>query len=169
MHCLWNTLKRVMEISESTVTNEERPSSSSPYARRQYAFDWRWICAANEEKNTYNCLDSEMMCRKTRNGGIQGQAGCGSGQPGLVVGYPAHRRGVETKWSLWFFSTQAILWFYEKHYHALPSTKRQIFPNIFNDLLCSPMNIKHLQSLRGEILCSVIMLPDWSPPALCAT
>ena len=27
---------------------------------------------------------------------IQGQAGCGSGQPGLVVGNPAHSRGVET-------------------------------------------------------------------------
>ena len=30
-------------------------------------------------------------------GGIQGQAGCGSGQPGLVVGNPAHHRGVETR------------------------------------------------------------------------
>ena len=30
-------------------------------------------------------------------GGIQGQTGCGSGQPGLVVGDPAHRREVETK------------------------------------------------------------------------
>ena len=29
--------------------------------------------------------------------GIQGQAGCGSGQPGLVVGNPAHSRGVETR------------------------------------------------------------------------
>ena len=29
-------------------------------------------------------------------GGIQGQAGCGSGQPGLLVGNPAHSRGVET-------------------------------------------------------------------------
>jgi len=29
-------------------------------------------------------------------GGIQGQAGCGSAQPGLVVGDPAHSRGVET-------------------------------------------------------------------------
>jgi len=29
-------------------------------------------------------------------GSIQGQAGCGSGQPGLVVGDPAHSRGVET-------------------------------------------------------------------------
>jgi len=30
-------------------------------------------------------------------GGIQGQAGCGSGQPGLVAGAPAHSRGVETR------------------------------------------------------------------------
>ena len=30
-------------------------------------------------------------------GGIQGQAGCGSGQPGLVAGDPAHRKGVETR------------------------------------------------------------------------
>jgi len=30
-------------------------------------------------------------------GGIQGQAGCGSGQPGLVVGDPAHSRRVETQ------------------------------------------------------------------------
>ena len=27
--------------------------------------------------------------------GIQGQAGCGSGQPGLLVGDPAHSGGVE--------------------------------------------------------------------------
>jgi len=44
-------------------------------------------------------------------GGIQGQAGCGSGQPGLMVGDPACGRGVETRWSLWSFSTQAVLWF----------------------------------------------------------
>ena len=29
--------------------------------------------------------------------GILGQAGCGSGQPGLVVGGPAHSRGVEAR------------------------------------------------------------------------
>ena len=28
-------------------------------------------------------------------GGTQGQAGCGSGQPGLVVGDPAHSRGLK--------------------------------------------------------------------------
>ena len=30
-------------------------------------------------------------------GGIQGQDGCGSGQPGLLVGDPAHSRGVATR------------------------------------------------------------------------
>ena len=30
-------------------------------------------------------------------GGIQGQAGYVSGQPGLLVGDPAHSRGVETR------------------------------------------------------------------------
>ena len=34
------------------------------------------------------------------------QAGCGSVQPGLVVGNPAHLRGLETRWSLWSFSNQ---------------------------------------------------------------
>jgi len=42
-------------------------------------------------------------------GGTQGPAGCGSGQSGLVVGDPAHSRRVETRQSLWSFSTQAIL------------------------------------------------------------
>ena len=35
----------------------------------------------------------------------------GRDSPGLVVGDPAHSKGVETRWSLWSFSTQAILWF----------------------------------------------------------
>ena len=46
---------------------------------------------------------------------------CGSGQPGLVVGDPAHSRGGETRWSLFFqprpFYDSMILW----HTHALGS------------------------------------------------
>jgi len=49
-------------------------------------------------------------------GGIQGQAGCGSGQPGLVAGDPAHSRGLKLRDHYGPFSTQAILWFYD---HAL--------------------------------------------------
>ena len=44
---------------------------------------------------------------------IRGWMCCGSGQPGLAAGNPAHSRGVETRLSLLPFSTQAILWFYE--------------------------------------------------------
>ena len=36
-------------------------------------------------------------CKYPIPGGIQGQAGCGSGQPGLVVADPAYSRGVETR------------------------------------------------------------------------
>jgi len=36
-----------------------------------------------------------MSAQKNIPGGIQGQAGCGSGQPGLGVGDPAHSRGLE--------------------------------------------------------------------------
>ena len=43
---------------------------------------------------------------------IQGQARHGSRQSGLAVGNPACSMGVETRWSLWSFSTQAILWFH---------------------------------------------------------
>jgi len=50
--------------------------------------------------------DAQGGCGCPIHGGIQGQAGCGSGQPGLVVGNPAHSRGVETGLSLWCFSTQ---------------------------------------------------------------
>ena len=33
--------------------------------------------------------------------------------PGGIQGNPTHRREVETRWSLWSFSSQAILWFYD--------------------------------------------------------
>ena len=36
-------------------------------------------------------------CGCSISGGIQSQAGCGSGQPGLVFGDPAHSRKVETQ------------------------------------------------------------------------
>ena len=36
-----------------------------------------------------------------------------------MVGDPAHSRGVENTWSLWSFSTQAILWFYDSFYDSV--------------------------------------------------
>ena len=55
---------------------------------------------------------------------VKGQAGCGSGQPGLVVGEPAHSRGVETRWSLWSRSTQAIQRFYHMILPDFPTTQQ---------------------------------------------
>jgi len=43
----------------------------------------------------WNRLPKEVVDAPSLPGGIQGQAGCGSGQPGLVVGDPAHSRGLE--------------------------------------------------------------------------
>ena len=42
-------------------------------------------------------LVARRGCGCPNHGGVEGQAGCGSGQPGLVVGDPAHSRGVETR------------------------------------------------------------------------
>ena len=46
-------------------------------------------------------------------GGIQGQAGCGSGQPGLLVGDPAHSRGLELMSIVVLFNPghSVILWY----------------------------------------------------------
>ena len=46
-----------------------------------------------------------MMLMDTRKAGYHIQAGCGSGQPGLMVGDPAHGIGLETRWPVRSFST----------------------------------------------------------------
>jgi len=43
----------------------------------------------------WNRLPKEAVDAPSIPGGIQGQAGCGSGQPGLLIGDPAHSRGLE--------------------------------------------------------------------------
>jgi len=81
-------------------------------------------------------------------GAIQGQAGCGSGQPGLLVGDPAHSRGVETRWSLWSFSTQAILWFCDLLcYNSCPVCLQVNMPHC---LLDAPIFMSNLFAFTGE-------------------
>ena len=72
-----------------------------------------YVCTYWWREKTEAWLLKEDKCGCPIPEGIQGQAGCGSEQPGLVDGDPAQSRGVETSWSLWSFSTQAILWFYD--------------------------------------------------------
>ena len=76
-------------------------------------------------------------------GGIQGQAGCGSGQPVLVVGNPAHSRGVGTRWLLWSFSTPDILWFYD----SLSLEGTSLYPHHFSFLDLSG-NSRHLCTMH---------------------
>ena len=45
----------------------------------------------------WNRLPKEAVDAPSLEASIQGQAGCGSGQPGLLFGDPAHSRGVETR------------------------------------------------------------------------
>ena len=58
--------------------------------------------------------------------GIQGQAGCGSGQPGLLVGDPAHSRGLELNEHCGPFQPRP---FYESMTEG-PSVSLQVTPHL---------------------------------------
>ena len=81
----------------------------------QTANNYWWTCFKEGREEQHLVKESESSPPQWLEcpipGDIQGQAGCGSEQPGLVIGKAAHNRGVETWWSLWSFSTQAMLWF----------------------------------------------------------
>ena len=53
--------------------------------------------------NKENCIPASQIDREKKKNPqkskavFQGQAGCGSGQPRLVLGDPAHSRGLETQ------------------------------------------------------------------------
>ena len=55
------------------------------------------LCLPGQSRSAM-CL-TLVICQDSP-GGIKGQAGCGSRQPGLVAGDPAHGRGIETGLSL---------------------------------------------------------------------
>ena len=61
----------------------------------------RWVRTLHRQtlKYTLTFLSKVLTAQNSRcpiPRGVRGQAGCGSGQSGLVVGDPAHSRGVET-------------------------------------------------------------------------
>ena len=71
-------------------------------------FKWRYVCKWScleglhlLSRNHFSAENGSLEqvarggCGCPIPGGIQGQAGSGSGQPGLVVGDPAHSRGLE--------------------------------------------------------------------------
>ena len=62
-----------------------------------WALHCEWLCLYTQRVVTHWNRSSKEAVDAAIPGGTQGQAGCGSGQPGLVVGNPAHSRGVETR------------------------------------------------------------------------
>jgi len=88
--------------------------SSAPFVPISWQVCWMDRYTSSLLREATSILSAtEISLNKIAYRGPEGQAGCGSGQPGLVVGDPAHSGCVETRWSLWSFSTQAILWFYD--------------------------------------------------------
>ena len=69
------------------------------FKRRQgrFPFDIRRKFFTQRVLKHWNRLPKEVVDAPSLDTRVQGQAGCGSGQPGLVVGDPAHGRGVETR------------------------------------------------------------------------
>jgi len=67
-------------------------------------------------------------------------------RPGLVVGNPAHSRGVETRWSLWSFSTQDILGFYD----STLLYERHLLPLLLNNFYLQAKEIKSIKKLHNK-------------------
>ena len=69
------------------------------FKRRQgrFPFDIRRKFFTQRALKHWNRLPKEVVDAPSLDPRVQGQAGCGSGQPGLVVGDPAHSRGVDTR------------------------------------------------------------------------
>jgi len=64
--------------------------------QRRFRLDIRRKFFHTEGGNTLEQV-AQGGCECPISGCIQDQAGCGSGQPGLVVGDPEHSRGVEAR------------------------------------------------------------------------
>ena len=104
-------------------------------------------------------------------GGIQGQAGCGSGQPGLVVGDPAHSRDLKLH-DLWApfqpkpFYDSMVLWNLLKTFCLLCFSKLVSLLMIEMRLdafdVVSLMGVSTWEVSKGTFLCCFIMT-WWKP------
>ena len=95
-----------------------------------HSLDPTAVPSCKTPKVIYPLAPSMDPCQIKSGSHIQSQAGCGSGQPGLVVGDPAHSRGAETRWPLWSFSTH-FRPFYDSNAVRTAARKRTLFMTQF--------------------------------------
>ena len=88
-------------LFQNAVTQQDptKPHCSVSFSavslgRFQYLSFFSWLPREAHRPSLSHCfLVAQEGCGCPIPAGIQGQAGCGSGQPGLLVGDPAHSRG----------------------------------------------------------------------------
>ena len=71
------------------------PPCSAPLHHSLLGLDWIWGGSFSPRGWWRTEQVAQGGCGCPIPAGSQGQAGCGSGQPGLLVGHPAHSRGLE--------------------------------------------------------------------------
>ncbi|NWR23148.1 HMDH reductase, partial [Emberiza fucata] len=108
-------LETLMETQERGVSirrqmlSKKLPEPSSlqylPYRNYNYSLVKILHCECGETLEQV----AQRRCGWSKRGSVQGQAGWGSEQPGLVKGVPVFSRGVETRWSLWSQPKQVLI------------------------------------------------------------
>lgn len=80
--------------------------------KKELFFHWNetWVMLYWFYKSVWNYWTHRSDKKKCW--GVQGQVEWDSEQPDVVGGIPPHDRGVGTRWYIWFFPIQTILWVY---------------------------------------------------------
>ena len=91
-----------LKVSKQNKTKKSIPCKVLQHCKKHVLLIWELQVRCWEE--VFHTEGGDALEQVAQGGcgcpihaGIQGQAGCGSGQPGLVVGDPTHSRGVETE------------------------------------------------------------------------
>ena len=102
----WSICDTAILCSNVQVYQPQRPS-----LRRQRQGLGEWRTSRYRRRSGSRPSKEPEVAQVPLLGSVQGQAGWGFEQPGIVEGVPAHGRGRGTRWSLRSLPTQIIVWF----------------------------------------------------------